>query len=125
MNPQLPLYQCHKRVRAAKITSIEPDNYGERYAVLLTHDGGLIGAYVKPEWIEKHKPEVGGYFVEYDDGYASYSPAKAFEDGYTRIDDRIGFQMLLKSIPHHEIAAFIDDNPAARALVEFSKNGKP
>jgi hypothetical protein len=40
---------------------------------------------VSDEYIAKHKPEVGGYFVVYDDGYKSFSPAKAFEEGYTRI----------------------------------------
>ena len=36
-------------------------------------------------YYEKHRPEPGGYYVVYDDGYKSYSPAKAFEDGYTLI----------------------------------------
>lgn len=26
-----------------------------------------------------------GYYVVYDDGYKSWSPAKAFEEGYTKI----------------------------------------
>jgi bacterioferritin-associated ferredoxin len=37
------------------------------------------------EFVDKHKPQVGGYIVIYDDGYTSFSPAKAFEEGYTRI----------------------------------------
>jgi hypothetical protein len=37
-------------------------------------------------YIAKHNPQVGGYFVEYDDGYHSFSPAEAFEAGYTLID---------------------------------------
>jgi len=40
---------------------------------------------VEPGYFLKHKPEVGGYFVQYEDGYKSYSPAKAFEEGYTRL----------------------------------------
>jgi hypothetical protein len=30
-------------------------------------------------------PLPGDYLVIYEDGYRSISPAKAFEDGYTRI----------------------------------------
>jgi hypothetical protein len=41
--------------------------------------------FVDQAYMDKHKPEVGGYFVQYDDGYKSFSPAKAFEEGYTRI----------------------------------------
>ena len=37
------------------------------------------------EWLDKHNPEVGGYYVVYEDGYKSFSPAKAFEEGYTLI----------------------------------------
>ena len=37
------------------------------------------------EYMHKHKPEVGGYYVVYEDGYKSFSPAKAFEDGYAAV----------------------------------------
>ncbi|MCK4793058.1 MAG: hypothetical protein KAV87_55525, partial [Desulfobacteraceae bacterium] len=37
------------------------------------------------DWFEKHKPERGGYLVLYRDGYISYSPAEAFEDGNNRV----------------------------------------
>lgn len=40
---------------------------------------------VSAEYLAKHKPVVGGYFVVYVDGYESFSPATAFEEGYTRI----------------------------------------
>jgi len=40
---------------------------------------------VSAEFLAKHKPEVGGYWVQYADGYQSFSPAAAFEEGYTRI----------------------------------------
>ena len=33
----------------------------------------------------KHDPQAGGYYVVYADGYQSFSPAQAFEEGYTRI----------------------------------------
>ncbi len=41
--------------------------------------------FVSAEFLAKHKPEVGGYWVQYADGYQSFSPAAAFEEGYTRI----------------------------------------
>lgn len=71
----LPKFKCHKIVRAAKIIAI--DN-GTRLD-LMPH--GVVEA--GPSWIREKKAEVGGYYVVYDDGYASYSPAKAFEEGYT------------------------------------------
>lgn len=40
---------------------------------------------VTPHYIRKHKPEAGGYFIQYEDGYKSFSPAEPFESGYTRI----------------------------------------
>jgi hypothetical protein len=40
---------------------------------------------VSQEYISKHKPEVGGYYVVYEGGYKSFSPADAFRGGYTLI----------------------------------------
>jgi hypothetical protein len=91
-NP-LPEWLCHKRVRAAKITAIvclEPDIIGEREL----HEAGYRIEHNEPSaphvfvghaFIAKHNPQVGGYFVRYEDGYESYSPAAAFEGGYTRV----------------------------------------
>jgi hypothetical protein len=37
------------------------------------------------KWMQRHTPKAGDYLVQYDDEYMSASPAKEFEDGYTRI----------------------------------------
>lgn len=81
---ELPKYVCHKEVRAAKITEIEShesDGTGSH-----TMKFGEIGCskFLTDEWKERFKPEVGGYFVQYKDGYTSFSPAAAFESGYTK-----------------------------------------
>lgn len=76
-------FQCHKIVEAGKILSVLdlPSQPGTR----LVLQGEKDTRAVTPEWVERHKPEVGGYFVRYDDGYESYSPAQAFEQGYTPV----------------------------------------
>ena len=82
---ELPLYQSHKRVRAAKITEIEShesDGRGSHTMIFGEIDGSK---FLSDEWKDRFKPEVGGYYVVYDDGYSSFSPAKAFEEGYSRI----------------------------------------
>ena len=40
---------------------------------------------VSLDYVTKHDPQPGGYFVVYNDGYQSYSPPAAFEEGYTQI----------------------------------------
>lgn len=82
--PELPQYKCHKTVGALKIKNIEKDPNGG--AVLFFEDQEGLSVDKNKEWIEKHSPEVGGYLVRYEGGYESFSPAKAFEDGYTKID---------------------------------------
>lgn len=82
-------YQCHKVVEAAKIESIgawSPDSEsGPGLAFMhLENEGGQT---IDSTWYTKHKPEPGMYFVRYEDGYMSVSPAKAFEDGYTEIKE--------------------------------------
>jgi hypothetical protein len=34
---------------------------------------------------ERSNPQIGGYYVLYEDGYESFSPADAFESGYSLI----------------------------------------
>lgn len=78
----LPRYKCHKEVRAAKIVSVD----AAAGHMQLEIDGQVSGMSIRHEWFEKHTPAPGGYLVQYEGGYLSFSPAKAFEDGYTRID---------------------------------------
>jgi hypothetical protein len=83
---EMPRYKCHKEVHALKIEAIEDPNSatdGSRLLRFVEYAYAPIG--VGGDWIARHRPVVGGYYVVYDDGYASFSPAKAFEYGYTRL----------------------------------------
>jgi hypothetical protein len=92
MQHDLPLYQCHKTVRAARIREITAAAMAQNRTTLtpaplryfLHLEGVPEATEVSLAWFGKHSPQAGGYFVQYADGYASYSPAKAFEEGYTR-----------------------------------------
>ena len=76
----MPKYKSHKIVQALKIKEVEIQRGGvvrlrftdEKFQVL------------KPSgmFIDKHQPHPGGYYILYEDGYESYSPADAFEAGY-------------------------------------------
>lgn len=85
----MPRYQCHKEVSALKIKEVisQPDVGAgvNRYYIVPTDDA-QTRVEVSAEWLDKHKPMAGGYYVVYEDGYASYSPAKAFEEGYTLVE---------------------------------------
>ena len=99
MGRELPTYICHKEVWALKIASIElapRPTIAELEAILNSVDAGapILGATITPaeagyspftvskDYMDRHNPIVGGYYVVYKDGYASFSPAKAFEEGY-------------------------------------------
>lgn len=80
--PELPLYQCHKKVRAAKIVAFWSENLGAEFQLELP-DGSLKSVKVYASWLTRNpKVETGGYFVQYKDGYTAYSPAEPFEAGY-------------------------------------------
>jgi hypothetical protein len=84
---EMPRYKSHKTVHALKIGSVFPLGAGgEPCRVLLSFtDPGYVDITVEQEVVARYMPKPGDYFVVYDDGYKSISPAKAFEEGYTRI----------------------------------------
>jgi len=71
----MPKYVCKKEVRALELEAVN--------GVTLVFVDKRYGATdVNLHWIGKHAPKAGGYFVVYRDGYTSYSPKAAFEEGY-------------------------------------------
>lgn len=77
----LPQWKSHKEVYADKIIAIEPVDSGYIWRLAC---GAYVPTGITAELTKRSSPKVGDYFVEYDDRYKSWSPAKAFEDGYTR-----------------------------------------
>jgi hypothetical protein len=94
---QLPKYKCHKEVWALKIKAIEYDSDKAKTenretdgsAIIIPEDERYAPIKVSHEYVNKHLRNVepvGGYYVVYEDGYISWSPMKAFEEGYTKIE---------------------------------------
>jgi len=104
MNPirtlDLPQWRCHKVVGAFKIGGIELSTRKGMIQVYEVSDAPreqVPYAVVPREAFRARTPDnsrplgfpdeyVGGYLVQYEDGYLSWSPAEAFEKGYTRIE---------------------------------------
>ncbi len=81
---EMPKYDCHKQVWALNIAKIL-FNLDEGTAVITPREEGYAAFEVSREYIRKHNPRAGGYYVAYKDGYKSFSPAEAFEAGYSPI----------------------------------------
>ena len=81
-------WRSHKTVEAFKITNVDPE-YG---SYVLFGEGER--EVVDQQWISVRTPfgktvEDLGYFIRYSDGYTSWSPTKAFEEGYSPIADEV------------------------------------
>jgi hypothetical protein len=79
-------YQSHKRVRARKVDRVLP--FYDDSGVTLVFENHVEESiqtlcFTNDQLKNKPAPEAGMYFVLYEDGYFSFSPAKQFEDGYT------------------------------------------
>lgn len=99
-----PKYVSHKTVEGFKIGSIraqargthandveEPMLFrGQRCAqhteYVVISVCGKYTVVINDDFVFKHSPYVGGYYVRYEDGYTSFSPADAFEGGYTQLE---------------------------------------
>ncbi len=75
-------YQCHTIVEAAKIVRTEAHCGGDE---TLYFDPPVQPIRVGVTYVEKHRPEAGGYYVRDAAGCESWSPTTAFEAGYTRV----------------------------------------
>ena len=90
---EMPKYKCIKDVWALKIKSIvfdsdlasETGRETNGTAIFTPEDNRYAPIELSAEFVHKHKPVEGGYYVVYKDGYKSFSPASAFEEGYILI----------------------------------------
>jgi hypothetical protein len=82
---EMPRYKCHKEVWALKIKEITrvPSGNATVTHSIVPEDRRYAPFVVSLEYIDKHSPKAGGYYVVYKDGYKSFSPGDVFEDGYT------------------------------------------
>ena len=82
---QMPKYSCNKKVWALQIKAVDILTI-DMEGALSFFDEGYSDIHVSSDYMNKHKPVAGGYYVVYGDGYKSFSPAKAFEEGYQLIN---------------------------------------
>lgn len=98
---EIPQYRSHKLVRAFKVTELAPapinfdamrmKDINEMLVYGCENGRRVYVARVnKIEWLNRI-PEgsypTDGYFVQYEDNFQSWSPSKAFEEGYTLVKD--------------------------------------
>lgn len=85
----MPKYRSHKEVWALKLADVidptKDGNESDGTRILVPAEDGYAPFRVDRDYVHKHKPAAGGYYVQYADGYTSFSPAAPFEEGYTRI----------------------------------------
>lgn len=83
---EMPRYKCHKEVHALKIQKVRTAEGKLATLELVPEDARFAPIEVSASWAEQHAVVAGGYYVLYKGGYASFSPADVFEDGYTLVE---------------------------------------
>ena len=83
---QMPKYKCHKEVHALKISDTvwNPNGSVDLFFELT----GFEPINIETPESQRFKEAAGddpGYLVVYKDGYRSWSPTDAFEEGYSLI----------------------------------------
>ena len=82
-NKTFPQYLCNKVVGALLITKTSR-KLSEDFITVNVEEEGYGPFKVMVDTIPKDiRPIKGWYFIEYNDGYRSFSPSKAFKDGYS------------------------------------------
>jgi len=127
---EMPKYKSHKEVWALKIKSIVRDGEGENResdgsAIITPEEEGYAPFRVEGDYLHKHKPQAGGYYVVYKDGYKSFSPAEAFEEGNTLIKENSFFDRIL--IEAQELATktnALNDFMRTQKFVDLDRQNK-
>ena len=115
---EMPKYTCHKIVQALKIAGIELDADKARAEnretdgsmIITPAEEGYVPVRVDHEYMRKYKPQVGGYYVVYEDGYKSWSPADVFEVEYAlaSMESTLGTSMKAAATMLNAIADQLD-----------------
>lgn len=82
-------YKSIKHVRAERIDLMERPvcEDGDECPVTYLRLSNGTNVAVTSAWCVKHDVEVGGYYVIYENGYESFSPAGVFESCSTKIEE--------------------------------------
>lgn len=84
----LPLWQSHRTVHALKIESV--DKVTATLYRLTPTDKRYPPFEVTHVYVGMHQVHAGGYYIVHEDGYVTFKPAKAIEEGYNQITDPLG-----------------------------------
>lgn len=77
---EMPRYVSHKTVHALEIEEV---SVGAPYR-MKPKDSGYAEVALPAEMWSRYQPVSGDFYVVYADGYKSFSPRKAFLEGYKR-----------------------------------------
>jgi hypothetical protein len=88
---EMPRYKSHKIVHALKIKGFKwlesDDSEAQDITFIIPEDSRYKPFAITQEYWWKNSPVVGGYYVVYENGHQSFSPADAFESGYTLVNE--------------------------------------
>lgn len=98
---EMPRYKSHKTVWALEIDSIANEVDAASAKILTFRDKGYPKMRAPLEMFARYIPVPGDFYVQYEDGYKSFSPRKAFLEGYTRDlpdEERLGTKAVREAI---------------------------
>lgn len=79
----LPRYRSHKTVSALEIEKCTYHDPGD--PIMYFIDTSYAPRRFGIKLVSRYSPVPGDFFVVYDDDYESFSPRKAFLEGYDKI----------------------------------------
>jgi hypothetical protein len=82
---EMPRYISHKQVWALELDCV--DHNADGSSVLTFRDNGYSPILIpaSSDIFARYKPVQGDFYVVYADGYKSFSPRKAFLEGYVKL----------------------------------------
>ena len=83
---ELPQYQCFTIVGALKIRKLGvTSEIGPGELLLVPWNSDYNSIILTKEYVQRYKPQVGGYYATYKDGSIGYAEAKMFESNFNKL----------------------------------------
>lgn len=112
---QMPIYRSVKPAKAACIAEVKALPGHEALMVTIPGTDGVHRLPVDALWLQRYRPESGGWVLTYGDGFPWYVPAHLFVIDFVQVGVRF-IDMVRDFCRNSQVDGYTDDLPDQQVM---------